>query len=394
MRASKLVMDVWAKCSLLLAVLAVSACSSYGPTVSVGTAEVDQLLTGEALLGLQAQQLALPDDDLFALTDEMKAFVEANVPADHSDSSRAIMLQRALLMSGSLGLKYYPYVTSTAAEAFSVQQGNCLTFTALYYSLARHLGIKAYINEVDVPASWDLQGGNTYVFFRHVNVKVSVGGGEKLVVDLDMDNYNAKYDQRRISEDALRLQYFNNRAMEQLNEGDNQAAFLYLKKALQVDAGEAFVWSNLGILFKRNELLDEAEVAFRKALVIEPHNNTAASNLARLYERIDEKEKAEQFRQLADYYRSTNPYFQYHLAETSFAEGDLDEALAQLKSAIRQLKTEHRFYDLRARIYLKKGDMARAEKSWNKASELTQSVSRQVYRSRADRIYDGGVTVY
>lgn len=378
--------------SVLLAALFIGACSSAPSVVSVSDVEVQRVLTGETLLGDRAGSLMLPSEDLFALTDEMKAFAEAYVRIDAQDSTRAVDLQRALLLESGLGLDYDPYLTSTAAEAFAVQQGNCVTFTALYYSLARHLGIKVYINEVDVPASWDLQGDNTYVFFRHVNAKVKIAGGERIVVDLDMGNYDAKYRQRRISEDDLRVQYFNNRAMEQLNEGKSEEAFLYLSKAISIDDGKAFLWSNLGVLFKRSQLLPEAEVVFRQALLKDPQNSTAASNLARLYERMGESDKAAEFRVLASSYRYKNPYYQYHLAEESVAAGELDEALAQLRKAIRHVKTESRFYELQAQIYTRQGKLAKAQRSLDKAVEHARPNERRSYQRRADRL-DNRVSV-
>lgn len=393
---AKVIISGITKCAcrgaVILAALIVCACSSVSPVVTVSDAEVKGILTGEALLGERAGELSLPDDDLFALTDEMKAFAEAHVREDAQDSTRAVDLQRALLLESGLGLDYDPYLTSTAIDAFSVQQGNCLTFTALYYSLARHLGIKAYINEVDVPASWDLQGDSTYVFFRHVNAKVKIAGGERIVVDLDMDSYDAKYRQRRISEDDLRVQYFNNRAMEQLNKGESEAAFLYLSKAISIDDDKAFLWSNLGVLFKRNQLLPEAEVAFRQALLTDPQNSTAASNLARLYERMGEKQKAAEFRNLASSYRYKNPYYQYHLAQESIAAGELDEALSQLRQAIRKVKTEPRFYDLQARIYTRQGKLEKAQRSFDKAIASAKPNQRRSYQRRADR-FDNRVTV-
>ena len=374
---------------LLLGVLHLSACTTTSSLVSVSSAEVDRLLTGEALFGARAAEFSLPEEDLFALTDEMKAFADASVGADMGASYRAIELQRALLMPGALGLSYNPYVTSTAAEAFAVQEGNCLTFTALYYSLARYLGIKAYINEVDVPASWDLKGDNTYVFFRHVNVKVKLPGGKKMVVDLDMDNYQARYRQRRITKDALRVQYFNNRAMELLTTGNSEGAFLSLKKAISLDADKAYLWSNLGILFKRNHLLPQSEVAFRKALVVEPGNSTvAASNLARLYKRLGKPDKASQFERLVSSYRYKNPYFQFHLAEESLAAGNLDEALKRVRKAIRGVEGEARFYDLQAKIYVRLGKLTKAQKSLDKAVEVAKPNARQVYRRRAQRLND------
>jgi len=58
-----------------------------------------------------------------------------------------------------------------------------------------------------------------------------------------------------MDKNALRVQYFNNRAMELLNKGDSETAFLYLKKAITLNSDKAYLWSNLGVVFKRNHLL-------------------------------------------------------------------------------------------------------------------------------------------
>lgn len=379
--------------AIVLAAFGLCACAGTGAVVSVSKSEVDYLLSGESLFGERAGTFELPSEDLFELTDEMKVFAEAQVDMDAQDSSRAISLHRALLHKSGLGMRYDPYKTYTASMAFDMQLGNCLAFTALYYSMARHLGIKAYINEVDVPASWDLQGDQTYVFFRHVNTKVKIPGGEKVVVDLDMDNYNPKYNQRRISEDDLRTQYFNNRAMEQLTTGNSEGAFRYLVKAISIDDEKAFLWSNLGVLFKRNQLFNQAEVAFRKALVVDPRNSTAASNLSRVYEKLGDSERAKRFSDLASSYRYRNPYYHYHLAEESLAAGDLDEALSLVNKAIRGFDGESRFYSLQAQVYVRQGKPEKAKRSLEKAVAQSKPNVRSTYERRADRL-DSRISVY
>ena len=55
---------------------------------------------------------------------------------------------------------------------------------------------------------------------------------------------------------------------------------------------DAAVGLTHGVLLRREGLLDEAEVAFRKALSLDPEEAAALSNLARLYRSEGRRDEA------------------------------------------------------------------------------------------------------
>lgn len=196
---------------LLLIALHLMGCAA-SPSYPVNGDAVARILSGHTLLGhvgQSASDLSLPDHSLFTLTPEMKQFAEAYTQGEMTRERKAIALNRALLSAASLNFHYNPYQTYTAEQAFRYRRGNCLSYTALYVAMAEYLGLNVWINEVDVPATWGSLSENTFVYFRHVNTKVGLRGGDRLVIDLDMENYDASYRQRRISKAATEAQYYN-----------------------------------------------------------------------------------------------------------------------------------------------------------------------------------------
>ncbi|MDP1165902.1 transglutaminase domain-containing protein, partial [Klebsiella pneumoniae] len=71
------------------------------------------------------------------------------------------------------------------SETFDQARGNCLSFTLLFISAARALGIEAHAREVRVPLAWR-QDEDLIFDVRHVNVGVDTPGSRK-TVDFDPD---------------------------------------------------------------------------------------------------------------------------------------------------------------------------------------------------------------
>lgn len=368
---------------LAIAILSLLLAACGGHSVQPDTNALASALSGHRVEHQKAADFSqLVAQNPFELDDEMQAFAEFYAPDWMSDAKKAVSLQRAIMSTGALGMDYDPYATFSAADAFALQTGNCLSFTMLYYAMARYVGINAYINEVDVPATWDLKGNNTYVFFRHVNVRVKLRSGTDLVVDLDMDNFNDQYRQRKISEKNLTVQYFNNIGMESLSEGQYGRAFMNLRQAIRVDDSKAYVWSNLGTLYRRLKLFPEAEAAYLQALQKDGSHRTSLSNLARLYQQTGETEKAAQYEAKVAHYRSNNPYNRYHLAEEAYSAGDYDFALKEIKKAIRGFPEDHRFHHLAGQIYLALEQTDKARQSYAKAAEYSKKEIRAVYERK------------
>src|SRR5690606_22445049 len=141
------------------------------------------------------------------------------------------------------------FITNTPQQAFDTGQVNCVSFTFLYVAMARHLGLDARVNEVDIPPSWDLREREAFLFLRHVNAKIRLGINDYLVLDLEMERYSPAFAQRLISENRAAAQFYNNRGMELLVDKQLESSFLYLRKALQLDDQQSYIWSNLGTFY-------------------------------------------------------------------------------------------------------------------------------------------------
>lgn len=363
-------------------VLLLTACShlaSHPDWVQAPSAqELEAVLSGAALFGEAVEARELPDYNLMALSPRMEQVAD-EVAHQHDDPYlQAEALHHALMSSrvaGGEGLRYSALETAPAAEAFDARQVNCLSYSLMFVAMARHMGLDAQLNEVDVPPSWSQRDNDSFLFFRHVNSKVKLPGGDELVVDLELEQYSPVYDQTMISDTLAAAQFYNNRGMELLAEGKTRAGFVHLRKALELDAGQSYIWSNLGTVYNRRGHYHEAEMAYLQGLSLHPRDLTIMSNLSTLYSSLGETDKSQYFYRLVREHRSNNPYYLYAQAQAKLAEGDVRRAEALLNDAIRRQSKEPRFYGLAAEIYERRKQPEKAERM--RREELRWS--REVY---------------
>jgi len=337
-------------------------CSTVSPRANQPySADVTQILYGEPLLGHKVTEEELPNFDLFAVTPEMRAFAERAVHHETDYFEKVRALHVALLSArdqGGHGLIYNAYTTEIPSETFAHRRANCLSFTLLYVALAREVGIKARVNEVEIPPTWDLRNKNDMVFLRHVNVRVPLLGethnilkNDDVIIDLEMNRYSSTYPQHDIDDNLTAAQFYSNRAMEYLDEKDLKSSFLFLRKAISLNDQQSYIWSNLGALYGRQRLLRQAEIAYLHALSINPNDLTVMNNLAYLYQHTGNKAGAAKYLKLAQHYRDSNPFYQYNLALAAFEDKQYEAALAHVKRAMSREKKEVRFLELAAQIY-------------------------------------------
>jgi Tfp pilus assembly protein PilF len=325
------------------------------------SADIAELLSGQAILGREVTEAELPHADLFAITPEMEAFAKRAVRGGGNYFERVKALHVALLTAqeeGGHGVLYSAYVTEAPIATFEQHRANCLSFTFLYVALARSVGLNAKVNEVEIPPTWDLRNEKEMVFLRHVNVKVPILGDssnalqrDDVVIDLEMSRYRSSYRQHVISDTLAAAQFYSNRAMEYLEAGNVTDAFLNLRKSISLNDQQSYVWSNLGILFGRQQLLHEAELAYLHALAINPGDLTVMNNLSYHYHQIGNMKQSLKFSRLAQRYRESNPYYKFNLALSAYEQKEYQQALQLILQAIEREKNEVRFYELAATLY-------------------------------------------
>jgi Flp pilus assembly protein TadD len=265
----------------------------------------------------------------------------------------------------------------------------------MFAAMARHADLDAHFQEVDTPPDWSLRD-DTLVLNLHVNVLVDMGRGQRKqksidslirrsisrsvrIVDFNMGDFRTSYDRRRISDERLLAHYFNNVAVERMQEGDVAAALGHFRGAIENDPTFSPAWTNLGILYARSGHLAHAEAAHLLALKENPSDLVAMSNLASLYERQGHRAQATAYRARVVDHRNRNPYYRFHLAREAFRTEDYDVAIGHLEQAIRVKENDDRFYFLLGSSYLKKGDLEAAQR-WlarGKAVAVTDALKRR-----------------
>jgi Flp pilus assembly protein TadD len=141
--------------------------------------------------------------------------------------------------------------------------------------------------------------------------------------------------------------------MEHLGAGNFTDAFLSLRKSIELNDQQSYVWSNLGTLYGRKKLLREAELAYLHALALNPNDLTVMKNLAFHYSQVGNKEKAQKYARLAQRYRDSNPFYKYNLALSALEKMEYEQALTLVLQAMDREKNDVRFYELAASLYEK-----------------------------------------
>jgi len=329
----------------------------------------EELLAGTGLGATPGMSAPVADEQVLAVTAEMRAFLDEHVHQKAADQVKLHELIEAIITAKTFALEFDDR-TRTASEAFERRTGNCLSFSNLFVAMAREVGLKASFQEVDLPPDWSLDK-DVFVLNRHVNVRVDLDPLSDHVVDFNIDDFRASYTTREISDDRARAHYFNNMGVESMQAGDAATAVAFFRKAL-VDNDREFspAWTNLGTLYLRLGHSAHAEAAYLQALKVDRDEVVAMSNLAGLYERQGDTKRAAVYRKRVIHHRMQNPYYRFQRARDAYGAGDWDAAIGHLKFAARRKPDEASFADLMARCYRSKGDERAALRWQARAEEL------------------------
>lgn len=326
--------------------------------------------------------LQVPDVDLLRLTPEMRAFAERYAKSDGQDAGKAWMLAYAALDPFLMDFQYDPMITLTADEAFRVRRGNCLTFSAMFVAMARAAELNAWYQEVIVPPEWSAVN-ETLLVSKHVNAVVS-DWGSRYVIDVSRRKKMPLEQTRRMSDEEALAQYYNNLGADALLENDLPRAHAYFSKALEARPGLAYVWSNLGVVFRRNGQSEQATVAYRAAIEQDPEHTVALNNLHTLYSEEGNLAAAAAIEQRVERNRRKNPYYLHYLAEVANEEERWSDAIDLLNRAIRLEANEYRFHFTLAHAQYHVGEREMARASLDRAYELSAGVTAGEPSDRPD----------
>ncbi|WP_299980503.1 hypothetical protein [uncultured Pseudoteredinibacter sp.] len=288
------------------------------------------------------------------MSDDMKAFSSFYVRPKGTASRRIQDIHNAI-NDPSRTIEYKADAHYTADEAFDKAQANCLSYSALFIAMGRHVNLNLSFQEVDLPPSWSLGEKDLLLRFRHVNVIGKTGAGRNKIIDFRMDRFSHFYPSRTISDlEALSLQ-FNNLAVDAMFEDDWPTVFKYLHSAIKADPKKVVAWGNLGLALRRINRLALAERAYLKALSVERRDYSVMTNLANLYRITGRLEEAKALAERSSSHRKRNPYYHFANAQRDFRKKNYTGALEHLILAKKINDREGNFAQLEAIIYWEQG---------------------------------------
>ena len=155
-----------------------------------------------------------------------------------------------------------------------------------------------------------------------------------------------------------------------LLENDLGTAYAYMVKAIDEAPRVTGPWVNLGVIYGRNEQLDEAKLAHRTALKINANEYAAMSNLYEVYLAQEDFAAAEEIQRKVERYRQRNPYYLLQLSDEALEQANFEESSSLLKRAIKKKEDEHLLHFALAKTQYLSGQRAAAQISLDRARQL------------------------
>lgn len=319
--------------------------------------------------------------DVMALPSELRARLHDAVLDD--DPPRMARFERLIdfmFDPRGLGMTYRENATHSVRKSYLTREANCVGFTLLFLALAREAGLDASAQGVRRTLSWR-QGGRTLYLNRHVNALVRIGTRE-YVVDFAIEPVIAHHRPTPISDRSLLAHYYNNLAMQDLEEGRMASAQRLIAITLSLDATSAANWSNAGVVHLRDNDAAGAERAYAKALALDPRDTGALFNMASLARRNGDSAREAELRRRLARVQKQDPLHHFLLAMAFEHDGNYPQAIDFYRNAIRLHGGEHRFHAALARAYRLSGNQTRAAAALKHAAALSEGVERDRYRQQ------------
>lgn len=313
-------------------------------------------------------QLEVADLDFHAVSAAMEAFLNRYVPIEDSRDRKAWNLVWAVTDPNVLGFDYDPNLTLPSVRTFEEHRGNCLAFSSMLVAMAKNRGLNAWYQEVEIPPQWQ-SVNNTLLVSKHINVVIE-GNRDEWVVDITGRTSDTARKVKRLPEKAALAQFYNNLGADALMEERLPEAYSYFAKAIKTDRSLSYLWSNLAVVYGRNQQAEDAKQSYLMALRLDPRNANAANNLYLIYEQEGDLNSAAKYRRLVERHRKKNPYYLYYLSSLAFDEGRYRDSRDMLSKAIEIQDQEYRFHYGMARTLAEVGELSEAQASLERALQL------------------------
>jgi Tfp pilus assembly protein PilF len=333
-------------------------------------------------------------NDVFALSDEMRRYLNEEIAGLLRRNGRQQGLFDALYSKGQLKLEYDPVMTRNAAQAFAARSGNCLSLVIMTAAFAKEMGLPVTYQSAFLEESWG-RSGDIHFFIGHVNLTL---GRHRSYLTPGRDESNLTIDflspyeirglrTRVVREETIVAMYMNNRAAELFAQGQLNDAYWWASAAIKQDPGFLSSYNTLGVIYKRHGNPAEAEKVLAYALEREPANTRVMSNLVPV---LNELGRVAEAKILADKLEKMEPdpafsFFSRGLA--AMQSGDFKTARDLFAKEVDRAPYYHEFHFWLAVAYVRLGEIEPAREHLTIAIQYSATRNdRDLYAAKLDRI--------
>lgn len=313
------------------------------------------------------------EEQIFNIDEGMIAFVRDNITNGGSDKEKLTQLAHAIFDRAKLSLSYRAGANTTAMETFYDRTANCLSLTILTYSMTEYLKMHSVFQNVKIPEYWTRRGGKTLIN-QHVNLKVHPRNEPRvllpqkpIIIDFDPQQGARKLAADAISKSEVVSFFYANKAADYMVENKPSKAYAYLRAAIEHNPINSGAWLNLGVLSSQNRFYKEAESYYAMAIKLRPSFTSAYENLAILYARQGDTEKADGILDNLHQKRLKNPYYHVVKGDIAMEKENFKDAIKHYKKAIGLNQAPHEFHFSIAKAYYRLGDMENTQRYLEKA---------------------------
>lgn len=277
-----------------------------------------------------------PGEVLLGLSERVKQVLDARINPSWSRARRIEELSEFFFSESERNIQYDAWLTQSATDTYLSGRGNCLSMSALFVASARHLGLDAKFQTVDVRPTW-AESDEVMIRYEHIVAVGNVPRGD-YVVDFLPGVFEDRGQQQLITDEQALALYYSNLSVEAMISGDATQGIQKNLQAIKLWPQNSNIWSNLGSAYRRDEQFELAELVFKRALTLDRENYSALSNLTHLLIRQNRSEDVDQYLDTVSRHYRRNPYYHYHIAQMQISRGEPSSAAESLRraSAIRQ----------------------------------------------------------
>ena len=329
-------------------------------------------------------------EDLFALSPEMRHYLDTEIAGQQRSKNRQNALVDALYSSAQLKLEYDASITRNAAEAFAARSGNCLSLVVMTSAFARQLGLQVQYQFVFSEQSVSRSDGIVYVS-NHINLTLRPSSAEgrlvtlanePLVVDFIPASGQGRQRARVVREQTIVAMYLNNKAAEALRARRFDDAYWWARAAIEQDGSFLAAYNTLGVVYRRRGHLAQAEQVLRHAAEREPGNTVPMSNLARVLRATGREAEAAALDERIRRIEAVPPFHYYDLGRQAF-----DEKKYELAREVERAASYHEFHAWLAAALFELGEIDQARRHLQLALEnSTTPADRALYEARLDAL--------